>query len=182
MTALHRSSAPTVLKLAGPGVAARQVRAIVSTGEIDRCGDIVDQAGIDLTAFRRSPTVLWQHDADRPIAKCLQIGIEGGALVALVEFPAEGISETADEVYGLIRAGVVNSTSIGFRPLKQQPIDQAKPYAGQRYTKVELMEFSFVSVPANAGARITQRSTPGKTLTTAEARRILEAQRRELGR
>ena len=156
---LHRSAAPSVLKFAGSGLGARQVRAIVSAGEIDRMGDIVEQAGIQLAAFRRSPTVLWNHDSDHPVARALDIGIEAGKLTALVQFPDEGVSEKSDEVYGLIRAGIINSTSIGFRPLKQPtPLDPSNPYGGLRFTSVELLEFSFVSVAAQASALITQRA------------------------
>ncbi|TPN45310.1 hypothetical protein FJ976_24050 [Mesorhizobium sp. B1-1-9] len=170
MTEIRRSASPAVLKFAGDGIGSRQVRAVVSTGEVDRMGDIIDQAGIKLDAFRRSPTVLWQHDADHPIAKALSVGIEGGKLVALVQFPEAGTSVKADEVYGLIKAGVVNSTSIGFMPLKSVPIDQGKPYGGQRFTSIEMLEFSFVSVPANAGALITGRSA-SKTPRLDDARR-----------
>lgn len=170
MTEIRRSASPAVLKFAGTGIGARQVRAIVSTGEIDRMGDIIDQAGIKLDAFRRSPTVLFNHDADSPVAKALTIGIEGGKLVALVEFPGQGTSAKSDETYALIKAGVINSTSIGFAPLKYVPIDASKPYGGLRFTSCELLEFSFVSVPANAGALITGRSV-SKTPRLDDARR-----------
>ncbi|ESY58299.1 MULTISPECIES: HK97 family phage prohead protease [unclassified Mesorhizobium] len=177
MTEIKRSFAPTVLKFSGAGIGLRQVRAIVSTGEVDRMGDIIDQAGIKLDAFRRSPTVLWQHDADHPIAKALSIGLEGGKLVALVEFPAEGISAKSDEVYGLIKAGVINSTSIGFVPLKSVPLNPAKPYGGQRFTSSEMLEFSFVSVPANSSALITGRSASQTPRLDAARRKLAQLSR-----
>jgi uncharacterized protein len=75
-----------------------------------------------------------------------------------VQFPPEGTSAKADEVYGLIRAGVVNVASIGFLPIDAEPLDSKQPWAGQRFLKSELMEFSFVSVPANRGATVVDRS------------------------
>ncbi|OBQ58035.1 hypothetical protein EFV37_13180 [Mesorhizobium loti] len=172
MTEIRRSASPAILKFVGDGIGVRQVRAIVSTGELDRMGDIIDQAGIKLDAFRRSPTVLWQHDSDHPIAKALSVSMEGGKLVALVQFPDVGVSAKSDEVYGLIKAGIINSTSIGFMPLKSVPIDPSKPYGGLRFISCELLEFSFVSVAANAGALITGRSV-SKTPRLDAARRSL---------
>ncbi|ESY30033.1 MULTISPECIES: HK97 family phage prohead protease [unclassified Mesorhizobium] len=177
MAEIKRSFVATVLKFAGDGIGPRQVRAVVSTGEVDRMGDIIVQSGIDLTAFRKSPTVLWQHDADHPIAKCLSVGIEGGKLVALVQFPDAGVSAKSDEVYGLIKAGVINSTSIGFVPLKYVPIDPSKPYGGQRFTSSEMLEFSFVSVPANSSALITGRSASQTPRLDAAKRKFAQLSR-----
>lgn len=173
MAEIKRSSAHAVLKFAGDGIGSRQVRAIVSTGDVDRMGDIIEQAGIKLDAFRRSPTVLWQHDADHPIAKALSINVEGGKVVALVQFPEAGVSQKSDEVYGLIKAGVINSTSIGFVPLKSVPIDPTKPYGGKRFTSSEMLEFSFVSVAANSSALIT-----GRTAANSNTPRLDAAKRR----
>src|SRR5579871_1193443 len=113
----------------------RQVVVVISTGDVDRQGDIVVQDGIVLDAYQANPVVLWQHDPMVPIARCLQIGIADGVLRALVQFPPEGTSAKADEVYGLIRAGVVNAASIGFLPIDAEPIDAKQPWAGQRFLK-----------------------------------------------
>ena len=136
----------------------RQVVVVISTDDVDRQGDIVVQDGIVLDAYRANPVVLWQHDAMLPIARCVEIGITDGRLRALVQFPPEGTSEKADEVYGLIRSGVINASSIGFLPIDAEPVAEKQPWAGQRFLKCELLEFSFVSVPANRGATVTERS------------------------
>jgi len=137
----------------------RQVKVVCSTGEIDRAGEIVDQAGIDVTAFRRNPVCLWNHDANQPIASAVDIGVIGGTLHATCQFPETGISAKADEVYGLIRAGIVNAVSIGFKPLRTAPMDKADPKHGpKRYISCELMELSFTPVPCNSSALITGRS------------------------
>jgi HK97 family phage prohead protease len=136
----------------------RQVRVVCSTADVDRSGDVVVQEGIDLSAYRANPVVLWQHDPEVPVARCVEIGLVGGRLSALVEFPEEGVSAKADEVYGLVKAGVVNATSVGFMPVDAEPIDAKNPKKGTRYKAVELMEFSFVSVPAARGALVVERS------------------------
>lgn len=146
----------------------RQVKVAVSTEQPDRQGDIVVQDGIDLSNFKNTRTVLWNHDQDHPIASCVDIGVVGKKLQATVQFPDEGVSEKADEIYGLIKSGIVNSASIGFLPLDGEPADGKNPRNGVRIDKSELLEFSFVSVPANPGAVIqarSMRSAPAKVKT-----------------
>ncbi len=132
----------------------RQVRVVCSTPEVGRDGIVLISEGVDLSSYKTNPVVLWQHDADRPVARAIQIGVSGGSLEALVQFPDEGISPKADEVYGLIRSGVINAVSVGIDPLQ---VDDGSE-GGQRIVKAEMLEFSFVSIPAVRGALITERA------------------------
>lgn len=136
------------------GLGERQVRVICSTPDADRAGDMVMAEGIELSAYKANPVVLWNHDTDFPIARCVEIGVKGGQLEALVQFPPEGDDATADRIYKLIKAGVINATSIGFQPIKADPIKGG----GYKFIASELMEFSFVSVPANANALVVERA------------------------
>jgi HK97 family phage prohead protease len=138
-------------------VGERQIRVIVSTADVDRSGDIVDPNGIDFTAYRNNPVVLYQHDHDEPIARCVEVGVVNGRVEALVQFPEAGAAEKSDEVYNLIKAGVLNAVSIGFIPLEYSYMDPKEPWSGRRFTKSEIIEFSVVSVPANANALIIER-------------------------
>lgn len=153
----------------------RQVRVIASTATVDRSGDIVVAEGIKLDRFKQNPVVLWMHNHEKPIARAVEIGVKGGKLEAVVQFPPEGTSEKADEVYGLIKAGVVNATSIGFLPDEWMPMDPDRAYGPRRYLACELLEFSFVSVPANPDALIIERSLLGAEEQIALARKNLEA-------
>lgn len=146
----------------------RQVRVVCSTGEIDRDGEMMVQAGIDLTAYRGNPVVLWQHDPCAPIARCLEIGPVEDRTEALVQFPDPGVSAKADEIYGLILAGVVNGVSIGVDPLQIEPMDPARPLGPVRYMRTELCEFSFVSIPAVRGAGVVARSAGGHPRAAAK--------------
>ncbi len=146
----------TVVKAVGE----RQIRVIVSTGDVDRAGDIVDPNGIDFTAYRKNPVVLYQHDHDEPIARCIEIGVVNGRVEALVQFPDTGAAEKSDEVYNLIKAGVLNAVSIGFIPLESMSLDPKDSWGPKRYTKCECIEFSIVSVPANSAALIIERQLP----------------------
>jgi HK97 family phage prohead protease len=136
----------------------RIVKVICSTSEPDRVGDVIVQSGIDLTAYRKNPIVLWGHSADVPIARAIEINVKDGKLQATVQFPPEGDDEDSDWVYGKIKAGIVNATSVGFIPTDYEPLDVKQPWGGFKFLKSELLEFSFVSVPANAGCLIVGRS------------------------
>jgi uncharacterized protein len=146
----------------------RQVRAIVSTAAPDRMGDVVVQAGIDLKHYRANPVVLWQHNADFPVARCVEIGVVRGDLQALVQFPPAGTDTDADRVFSKIKAGLVNATSVGFLPVSSEPIGST---GGRRFTKSELVEFSFVTVPAAPGALILERNLRGRVKPVRPERR-----------
>jgi HK97 family phage prohead protease len=136
------------------GVGPRQFRCIASDGTPDRAGDVLDPYGVKLDAFRKNPVILAQHDSTAPIARCARIGIEGNQVVALVEFPPEGVSDKADEYCRLIKAGVISAVSVGFIPLRWEPIKGS----GLKFLEWEMIELSVVSVPCNPSALITERS------------------------
>ena len=138
------------------GLDERQVRVVASTPAVDRAGDVVVAQGIDLAAYKANPVILWNHDPGSPIARCVEIGVNAGQLEAVAQFPPEGTDPLADRVYGLIKAGVVNATSIGFAPVEETPIKGG----GVTVSRSELWEFSFVSVPANPEALVVERSAP----------------------
>jgi HK97 family phage prohead protease len=137
---------------------ARQVRVICSTGDLDRSGEQIVQSGIDLSAYKTNPVVLWAHDPTQPIGRASNVALVEGKLTAEVEFAPVGISPKADEICGMVKSGFVNTVSIGFDPLLTEPMDTKKPKGPERYLSIDLMELSFVSIPANKGALVVQRS------------------------
>jgi HK97 family phage prohead protease len=156
---IRRIAYPRAVKFAGTTElgAARQVMAIVSSEEPDRMGDVVQQDGIDYSAFLRGGgTVLWQHDVNYPVARTLHMGVVAGSLMATAQFPPEGTSAQSDECFRLIREGVVNQTSIGFIPVDWEYMDNRA--GGILFRKVELLEFSYVSVAANRDAVIVGKA------------------------
>lgn len=132
----------------------RQVSAIISTETTDRAGDVVRSQGCDYAGFLASGTVLWNHDQNQPIARAISIRIGLGQITSVCQFPEPGISAKSDEVYGLIKAGVINATSVGFLPTASKPIGKGQVDV----SKWILLEWSFVSCPANDMAVITQRA------------------------
>lgn len=141
-----RKSFPVQIKQGGE----RTFAVTISTGTVDRDGDTIDPKGWDLRAYRANPIVLWQHDHSLPpIARAADVRVQGQKLVAVMEFPPPGVSPLADEIHGLMKAGFLHSTSVGFLPLRSTPNG-----TGQDIHEAELLEFSVVNVPSQVEARV----------------------------
>ena len=142
----------------------RQLRFTISTAAVDRVLDAIDQAGWDLTGYRRNPVVLWQHNSwDMPIGKCVEVGLQNGALCATVEFVRSdmpmGVGELADTILMLCKEGFLSATSVSFRPIEfdvtNDPSRGADDWLpGFDFRKQDLTEFSIVTVPCNPDAVI----------------------------
>jgi HK97 family phage major capsid protein len=120
-----------------------ELEAIIATDDLDRHGEILDIAGVEVDKYLKNPVVLWAHKYDEtPVAKAISLVKDGGKLVARMKFAID-IDEFAKKVYDLYKGLYLNAFSIGFIPLEEN---------GNKYTRSEMLEFSAVPVPANANA------------------------------
>lgn len=125
---------------------------VVSSGAVDRHGDVVSPEGWRLDAYRANPVVLWAHDYRRPaIGRAQSVWSDGRALLAHLEFAP---TEFAREVEALYRSGYQQGVSVGFRPLRfeERRDTRTGAFLGIRFLEQELLEISAVPVPANQGA------------------------------
>lgn len=114
---------------------------VISTADIDRQGEVVDQGGWDLNFYKLNPVVLWGHDYHSlPIGVTDSIEIRDGKLIAKGRFAPAEANPFAQQVRKLYDLKIVRATSVGFI---------VKNSEGQKITQAELLEFSFVPVPAN---------------------------------
>ena len=124
----------------------RIIRGFANTRFKDRVNDIVDpNAFVEAMAiFMTNPIVLLQHQCDCPIGQITAYQINSDGLYVTAKI-AEGI-EDADETWALIEQGVLRALSIGFYPIEW---DYDSELDASVITKLELVEISIVSIPAN---------------------------------
>lgn len=131
---------------------------VLSDETVDRYGDIIMAAGWVLTNFKKNPIALFGHSNGFPIGNWTDIRVEGNKLVAKLKLASRGTSARIDELISLVEQGILRAVSVGFMPIKSEPLNPERPYGPQRYTKQELLETSLVSVPANPSALALAKS------------------------
>ena len=151
---IHRKTVPASLSMVGED----DVLIRMSTGDRARDGHILLPGGCLLENYRANPIQLWQHNPEEPVGTNSDIVIGSDAIEARSTFAPLGVSATADKIRGLVKGGVIRAVSIGFDIIEAEPIDPARPRGGLRVSKWELLECSFVSVPADPGAVVTARA------------------------
>ncbi len=146
----------------GVDEASRRVTTVVSTGDIARDGMIIEQGGWDFSNYDRNPVVLWAHDDSQlPIARTVSQNVSDAALEQTHEFAAH---PRADEVFRAVVGGFVNATSVRWLPIATE-VRQVNGQAVLVFTKQELLETSYVPIPADPGALVMRAD--GKALDRA---------------
>lgn len=123
--------------------------AVASTAVEDRHGEIVSVEGWDTKAFQKNPVLLWAHDHyEMAVGKATKIWVEGTGKRAklMIEGTIHEYTDRARALKQLVKDGVINTMSVGFRAIEME---------GDTYTSQELLEVSFVNVPANPQAVIS---------------------------
>lgn len=117
--------------------AAGTFEVVITTENLDRYQEVIKLDGWELEHYRKNPVVLWGHDHGKPIGVATSIEIADGKMIAKGKFAPTPL---AQEIRALYDAGIIKATSVGFIEKERE---------GNLITKAELLEFSFVSVPAN---------------------------------
>lgn len=128
------------------------IEGIATTPQPDRMGDVVDPMGAQ---FKNPMPLLWQHSSSKPVGtvtfdKPTPKGIGFTAKLARVVEPGV-LKDRIDEAWQSVKAGLVRAVSIGFRPIKYAYMDDG----GVEFQEIEVLELSLVTIPANAGATIS---------------------------
>lgn len=112
----------------------------------DRDGEVIRQDGWDLNNFKQNPILLWSHDPEEPLigkAENIRFRTIDGRKKLTFEPNFHKKSERSRLIADLVDSGYLNSVSVGFIP---------KELDGNIITKLELLEISFVNIPANPRA------------------------------
>lgn len=146
-----------------------RVTAVISTGDLARDGAVIEAGGWDFTAYRRNPVVLWGHnDSSFPVGRTVDIRVENDRVVADAQMDVE--DPEAMRLLRKIRGGFVSATSVRWNPLQtevRQTTVDGKKRDVLAFLRQELLEWSFVGVPADAGALIVRAAT-GVPVTISE--------------
>jgi hypothetical protein len=143
-------------------------RFILSTGSVDREGDVIDQDGWDLESFREAGVFLWAHNNHLPpigdpiAAEIRDVPRFGKALVIDVRFAPADMPHPMGEGFGhtimrMYDEDLLKSTSAGFLPLEYSFADD-RGFFAMNFLRQELLEGSAVPVPANRDALQIARS------------------------
>jgi HK97 family phage prohead protease/HK97 family phage major capsid protein len=131
---------------------------VLSDESIDRMGDVIMSDGWRLDSFLKNPIALFNHTANFPIGKWRNLRVQDKALVGDLVLAPKGTSARIDEIIKLVEAGILKAVSVGFKPIKHEPLDEKDPWGGARFLEQELVETSLVAVPANANALAIAKS------------------------
>jgi HK97 family phage prohead protease len=124
------------------------ITGIASTPETDRVGDIVEPKG---ARFNLPLPLLWQHKGDSPIGHVTKATVTDRG-IEVVAHVARGVTAEIDNVWRMIKGGLVRGLSVGFR---SAPGDREYLKGGGiRYKSWEWFELSAVTIPANVSASI----------------------------
>lgn len=136
--------------------AKHQISGVFSTESIDRHGEVINQAGWDVSEYLLNPVILWQHrSCENPIGQCIALSISNGELVGTIQFAVdEDKSQLAETVFNLYKGGYMRAFSVGFE-CTDDSYDMETGVVTLNQNK--LYEISCVSIPANAEALALQK-------------------------
>ena len=83
----------------------RTARFVISDESVDRQNEQVVQSGGDFSLYLQNPVVLYGHDPMFPIGTGANIRRDGTKTIADLTLAPPGVSQKADEVWGLIKVG-----------------------------------------------------------------------------
>lgn len=136
--------------------------ACICTPVVDREGEVILPDGIRLDNYKNNPIVLWEHgdgQIDFPIASSedpnsgeLQISLDEDEAIGTSHFYAKSVSPESYQLFGLIDAGAVRSTSI-----QSIPLEVAQYHDGEGNTvpvteSCDLIEWSWTCIGVNPTA------------------------------
>jgi HK97 family phage prohead protease len=147
----------------------RQCNVLISDEGVAMDGMSIATAGLNIAQYQLNPVVLAYHDSTRPVGTMSNIHAVGTVLHGTVNFAPAGVSEDADRVCALVKAGIVKGVSIGFSVLDARPDRNGVT----RVAKSVLHEVSLVTIPALNSAMVTERARASfrKVLETVSTRR-----------
>ena len=119
------------------------IEGYASTNDIDRSGDVVSATVWEkgLENYVKNPIILAYHDYSRPVGRMVEHRFDSKGLWIKAR-----ISSAAEDVFKLVKDGVMTAFSIGFRILDAEYNQMAEVFL---IKEIELHEISVVPIPCN---------------------------------
>ena len=141
------------------------VPVIATDARIDRMGDIININGWNTKYFRQFGSILVDHSyrVDSIIGRPLKVAIQGTEkernMQVDVQFDPLEENEAARKAVSKLQSKSLRNVSVGFNPTewewrREKDADDVDRIVGIYFKKQELLELSFVAVPANPGAHV----------------------------
>lgn len=119
-------------------------------GVVDQGMDVVARGAFAKSLGRRKVKMLWQHDMAQPIGVWDDIYEDERGLFVRGRLLKE--VEKGREAMALLRAGAIDSMSIGYRTMESIPEADGRV---RKLTEVDLFEISLVTFPMLPDAKVT---------------------------
>jgi len=120
---------------------------IMSSGSVDRMGEVILPSAWDLKSFKNNPIALYQHDPDEPIGRWENVKVVKNQLVGTLVMADEDTSDDINAIRALLSQGILKAVSVGFMARAYREDEKTDSLV---FTDVELLEASLVSIPANS--------------------------------
>jgi len=137
----------------------REFSGIITTDSVDHDNEVLLPDGIQLSTFNKNPIILFNHDYEHPIGKSLDLRQTDNGWEATAKIAEKGSTTKADEVWSLVKQGILKGISVGYIELEKRiPSKKDILKFGDKVraivSKWKLIEFSIVSAPCNQDALI----------------------------
>lgn len=119
-------------------------------GIVDQGMDVVERGAFRKSLGTRKVKMLWQHDMSQPIGVWDEIYEDERGLFVRGRLLKE--VEKGREAMALLRAGAIDSMSIGYRTMEAIPEGDGRV---RKLTEVDLFEISLVTFPMLPDAKVT---------------------------
>jgi hypothetical protein len=119
-------------------------------GVVDQGMDVVARGAFMKTLGKRRVKMLWQHDMAQPIGVWDDIQEDERGLFVRGRLLKE--VDKGREAMALLRAGAIDSMSIGYRTIEAMPEAEGRV---RKLTEVDLYEISLVTFPMLPDAKVT---------------------------
>jgi len=138
----------------------RTFQATITRTSLDLDNEVVLARGLNIKDFKNNGIILAYHDGTFPVGTTTDIKRVGEEFRIKARFASEAASERINEVYQLVKEGILRTMSIGMlvtetRAPTAQDIKEYSKDVRRIISKAKLLEASFVTIPSNQGAVVT---------------------------